>query len=204
MSVGVLSYGVGNVGSLINMFRKIGVGVELVATPGDIGHQTHLVLPGVGAFDHAMKELHSRNLVEPLQDYAASGAHLLGICLGMQLLVDSSDEGELPGLGYIKGRCSRLSPGPIDSLRIPHVGWNTIHPQRSSPLLQGLEDQSRFYFVHSYYVQCNDEADVLTTTDYGETFASMVAHLNVTGAQFHPEKSHVFGMALLRNWSRLR
>jgi imidazole glycerol-phosphate synthase subunit HisH len=201
MNIGILDYGVGNVGSLLNMFRRLDLEAHVVSTPDALARVPRLVLAGVGAFDHARRELTARGLTEPLSAYAASGRPLLGICLGMQLLVDSSDEGKLPGLGYIPGKCMRLDP-PIElDLRVPHMGWNSIIPDRGSDLFRGLDDMSRFYFAHSFFVGCHDDSNVLAWTDYGGKFPSMIARDNIVGAQFHPEKSHAFGMTLLENWS---
>jgi imidazole glycerol-phosphate synthase subunit HisH len=201
-AVGILNYGVGNIGSLVNMFKKLDVDAHVVSTPGEVAGESRLVLPGVGAYDHAMRELDARALVDPLAEFVASGRPLLGICLGMQLLVNSSEEGELPGLGYIKGVCRRFEAPPGHDLRVPHMGWNSILPIRTSGLFDDLEGEKRFYFVHSYFVDCAERINVLAETTYGGEFASMIIRDNVVGAQFHPEKSHVFGMTLLKNWSR--
>lgn len=202
MGIGILDYGVGNVGSLLNMFRRLGLEAHVVALPDKLGKESHLVLAGVGAFDHARRELAERGLLEPLSAYVASGNPLLGICLGMQLLVDSSDEGELPGLGYISGKCMRLEPPAELGLRVPHMGWNRIIPSRPAGLFQGFELTNRFYFAHSYFVECSDDSNVMAWTHYGNRFASAIAQDNVVGTQFHPEKSHVFGMTLFENWAR--
>lgn len=201
--ISVVDYGVGNLGSILNMFRKINVPAQLVTTPQDVLAADKLLLPGVGAFDVAMQELARRELIEPLKHQALQARiPILGICLGMQLLGHGSDEGKLPGLGLIDARC-HLFRFPADSrLKVPHMGWNLIYPERESPILAGLtEQQSRFYFVHSYRVVCADPQDSLAKTDYGGKFTSMVQRGNVIGAQFHPEKSHRFGMQLLRNFA---
>jgi glutamine amidotransferase len=202
VDIGILNYGVGNIGSLVNMFKKLDVGAHVVSTADDLLEQSRLVLPGVGAFDHAMRELENRALIEPLEAYVASGKSLLGICLGMQLLVDSSEEGELPGLGYIKGTCRRLEPPSELGLRVPHMGWNSVSARQESDLFARFDAGSRFYFAHTYFVDCGESSSVLGCTTYGTEFASMIVRDNVVGVQFHPEKSHVFGMTLLENWSR--
>jgi glutamine amidotransferase len=202
MSIGILDYGAGNIGSLLNMFRKLELDARVASTPDDLSRCSRLVLPGVGAFDQAMKELTNREMVGPLARYVQSGNPLLGICLGMQLLVESSDEGELPGLGYIKGNCRRLAPPAGLGLRVPHMGWNHIEQNQDSGLFAGLGEPSRFYFAHSYYVECQHASNVLAWTSYGRQFASMIIRGRIVGVQFHPEKSHVFGMTLLENWSR--
>ena len=198
-TVGIVDYGVGNIGSLTNMFRHLGAEVVLCRDEEGIATAKRLVLPGVGAFDHAMTELRSRGLVDALTGYAETGAPLLGICLGMQLLLESSEEGVTHGLGLIQGGSVRFD-GAGTGVRVPQMGWNTVTPLRSSPLFEGLETENRFYFVHSYAVECADPADELGRTEYGRAYTSMVQHGNVVGMQFHPEKSHTFGMRLLSNW----
>lgn len=202
MIIGVLDYGIGNIGSLLNMFRKLDLDARVVCFPDDMDKCSRLVLPGVGAFDQAMNELTSREMVDPLEQYIQSGNPLLGICLGMQLLVESSAEGQLSGLGYIKGSCRRLAPPAELGMRVPHMGWNCVEPNQDSSLFAGLDDLKRFYFAHSYYVECRSASNVLAWTSYSGEFASMIIQDNIVGVQFHPEKSHVFGMALLENWSR--
>lgn len=202
----VVDYGMANLGSILNMLRKIGEDPIVATTRDDVLRATKLVLPGVGAFDHGVTALRDRGLDEPLRaKVLEDGAPLLGICLGMQLLVDSSEEGELPGLGLIPGRCLRFSfQQDAHSLKVPQMGWNEISPRRASPLLDGLESGSRFYFVHSYHVACQHEQDVLATTWYGQAFTSIVGRDKLFGVQFHPEKSHRFGLALLKNFVELR
>jgi imidazole glycerol-phosphate synthase subunit HisH len=202
MSIGILDYGIGNIGSLLNMFRKLDLDAKVASNPDDLIECSRLVLPGVGAFDQAMNELRSRELVRPLTQYVRAGKPLLGICLGMQLLVESSDEGKLPGLGYIKGSCKRLAPPAELGMRVPHMGWNYVEPNQGSALFENLSESNRFYFAHSYYVECRLASNVLAWTSYAEEFASMISQDNIIGVQFHPEKSHVFGMSLLENWSR--
>jgi glutamine amidotransferase len=202
MTIGILDYGVGTIGSLLNMFRKLDLEAHVVSTPDELARESRLVLAGVGAFDHAMRELGIRGLIEPLTNYVKSGKSLLGICLGMQLLVESSDEGDFPGLGYIRGKCRRLTP-PIElGLRVPHMGWNGIVVNQDSSLFVGLEAANRFYFAHGFFVDCSDNSNVLAWTRYGSQFASMIVQDNIVGVQFHPEKSHIFGMTLLENWSQ--
>lgn len=200
-SVSLLSYGVGNLGSVRNMFRRLGVSTDDIVAPEQLAGSARVLLPGVGAFDHGMRILHKGGWVDALKEYAASGRPLLGICLGMQLLLDSSEEGELPGFGFVPGKVIRFESGM--GRRIPHMGWNHAAPTQQSPLFDGLASDARFYFVHSYYASPEHEANTLATTDYGHRFASAVVSENVYGTQFHPEKSHRYGMQLLENFSRL-
>lgn len=198
MSVALVDYGLGNPGSVANMLKRLGQSCELVTTPEEILRSERVLLPGVGAFDAAVTRLRERGLVDALQEYGRSGRPLLGICLGMQLLFDSSEEGNLPGLGLLPGTSVRLKEGA--GVRVPHMGWNTIEPTHEDPLIDDLPPQSRFYFVHSFHVVPADRSHALAETEYGERFVSMVRSGGVMGAQFHPEKSHVFGMGLLRNF----
>jgi glutamine amidotransferase len=201
MSVTVVAYGLGNLGSVMNMLRRIGADPRLASTPEEIEASDRLLVPGIGAFDAGMTLLRDAGLVEPIRACAASGRPILGICLGMQLLLDSSEEGTEPGIGLIPGSSRRFDGS--NGLRVPHVGWNTLTPTRPDPLVAGLTDESRFYFVHSYHVVPVSPADSLTVTEYGAPFTSMVRAGNVMGAQYHPEKSHAFGMHILSNFSNL-
>jgi imidazole glycerol-phosphate synthase subunit HisH len=199
VSVSIVSYGLGNLGSVANMLKRAGAEPVLVSTPEELLASERVLLPGVGAFDEGMARLANQDLIEPLQQFAASGRPLFGICLGMQLLLDSSEEGDAAGLGLIPGRSVRFAEG--EGLRVPHMGWNTVDPRRSDPLIHGLPDDSRFYFVHSYRVVPARADDELGTTNYGGGFASMIGADNIRGAQFHPEKSHAFGMTILKNFA---
>ena len=195
----IVDYGMGNVGSIANMFKKVGVASMHTGDPDEVGRARRFVLPGVGAFDAAMANLSARGLDDVLRRRMIDdGVPTLGICLGMQLLAESSAEGTLPGLGAIPGRVERLPEvGPDGPLRIPHMGWNTVEPAYAHPMLRPLGVDARYYFVHSYAFRCADPADALGTTTYGEPFTSAVARANVLGVQFHPEKSHRHGWALL-------
>lgn len=199
--VSLVNYGVGNLGSVRNMFKRIGVPTEDVSDPGTLSQASRVLLPGVGAFDHGMRTLIDGGWVDALRDHAASGKPMLGICLGMQLLLESSEEGELPGFGFVAGSVKRFESG--SGLRVPHMGWNRAAPAVDHPLFTGLDDDARFYFVHSYYAAPKNNESVLARTEYGHPFASAVTAGNVSGVQFHPEKSHHYGMQLLENFSRL-
>lgn len=201
MTVSILDYGLGNLGSVANMFKRIGSDVRRVSDATELLASDRVLLPGVGAFDHGVRRLREAGLFDPLREFAASGKPLFGICLGMQLLFDSSEEGEEAGLGLIPGRSVRFPALP--GLRIPHMGWNTVTPSRSDALLENADAPGRFYFVHSYHVVPERPADVLATTPYGGDFVSMVRSGPVVGAQFHPEKSHTFGMNVLKNFASL-
>ena len=200
----VVDYGLGNLGSIQNMLKKIGVESAIAADPDAIDQAAKLILPGVGAFDNGMRLLAERGLVDVLRGHALErGTPILGICLGMQLMTRSSEEGRQPGLGWFDARTVRFQPSSNGAPRlpIPQMGWNYVKPARDSRLLAGVRQPSRFYFVHSYYVQPEDESATLTRSVYGVEYASAVERDNLLGVQFHPEKSHKFGMQLLANFA---
>ena len=203
--ISVVDFGLGNIGSIVNMLRRVGADVEVVNTPQALGQVDKLILPGVGHWDNALPRLDGR-FREVLNDLALNRRiPILGICLGMQMLFSSSEEGQLPGLGWVPGRIRRLTSGATGqdgrALKIPHMGWNLVTMQREDDLTRGLANDSRFYFAHSY---CADEVptdNVLMTTSHGSQFACGVRRDNIWGVQFHPEKSHRFGMKLLANFA---
>lgn len=201
--VAIIDYDMGNVKSIYNMLKKIGVDAIVTAEADILEKAERYILPGVGAFDIGMENLHRKGLIPLLQQgVIVEKKPILGICLGMQLLTQRSDEGELPGLGWVDAETIKFNPQEMQQvLPIPHMGWNqaVIHNKGMDTLFQGLEN-NRFYFVHSYYVRCHDRASVLATAKYGMEFDCSIAHGNVFGVQFHPEKSHKFGMKLLENF----
>ncbi|RTL56031.1 MAG: imidazole glycerol phosphate synthase subunit HisH [Rhodocyclaceae bacterium] len=196
-TVHIIDYGLGNIGSIANMIRKMGGQPVVCRDPANLIAAERIILPGVGAFDAGMSALENAGFVPPLLDAVTRQVPLLGICLGMQLLFPASEEGERPGLDLIRGRIRRFDPAV--GLKVPHMGWNRVEPATSCSLFAGLED-NRFYFVHSYYADCERAQDVAGTTVYGQPFASAVQVGKVFGAQFHPEKSHKFGMRLVANF----
>jgi glutamine amidotransferase len=197
----IVDFNMGNLGSIRNMFKKIGVDSVISADPQVIASADKLVLPGVGAFDAGMENLERTGLIPLLSKRVMNDSvPTLGICLGMQLMAARSAEGCRPGLNWVDAEVLRFEPAD-PALKVPHMGWNLVKAARPSALTDDLPEASRFYFVHSYYVRCRDESDVILTTSYGEVFHSGFQHRNVHGVQFHPEKSHKFGMALLRNFA---
>lgn len=200
----VVDYGAGNIGSVINMIRKSGGQAMATGSLNDLANAEKILLPGVGSFDNAMTRLKSLGLVEILQERAAAGVNFLGICLGMQLLATHSEEGSIPGLGLIPGAVRKFKfDGECSSLKIPHMGWNRVRAVREHSLANSLDQDARFYFVHSYFYDCDNPEDVLFSARYGMDFAAGVQRSNVMGVQFHPEKSHRYGMQLLKNFIEL-
>jgi glutamine amidotransferase len=196
----VVDYGMGNLGSILNMLKKVGVPARLSSGPGDVLKADKIILPGVGAFDNAMKKLRGIGYVDALnQRVLVDKVPILGICLGMQILGRRSEEGQEPGLGWLDAQTVRFQFNDArQEPKVPHMGWNTIRICRESNLFPNPEMERRFYFVHSFHVQCNNTGDVLTRTQYGLEFTSAVFHDNILGTQFHPEKSHRFGLEFFR------
>ncbi|MFX0079375.1 MAG: imidazole glycerol phosphate synthase subunit HisH [Candidatus Hermodarchaeota archaeon] len=198
----IVNFGMGNLGSIHNMLIRLGFDAKITSDIDEIKSAEKLILPGVGAFDQAMTNLHNQEFVPLLNDLVLKKRRpILGICLGMQLLAQRSEEGKLDGLGWIDAEVIRFRFSSEQNLRIPHIGWNTITIQQEACLFKRVYEESRFYFVHSYYVKCKSADTVLATTNYGFDFASAVVHDNIYGVQFHPEKSHKFGMLLLKNYA---
>ena len=198
----VVDYGMGNLGSIANMLKKVGAQAVVSSEAAVIERADKLILPGVGAFDNGMKSLAERGLIQVLNAKVMQGeTPLLGLCLGMQLLTRRSEEGQLPGLGWLKAETVRFRFDPAHShLKVPHMGWNTAQVCQPHALFDGADAEPRFYFAHSYHVVCAEPCNVLARTWYGFDFASAVAQGHLLGVQFHPEKSHKFGMKLLRNF----
>ncbi|MAO55494.1 MAG: imidazole glycerol phosphate synthase subunit HisH [Rhodospirillaceae bacterium] len=202
--IAIVDIGVGNLGAIKNMLRKVGAEAQITDTPDDIRAADKIILPGVGAFDQGMRALADSGLMDTLNEQALDAKKpVLGICLGAQMLGRKSEEGELPGLGWIDMDVVRFPRKA--GIKVPHMGWNTVAPAQPNgavhPLFAGNDPDPRFYFVHSYHFACNDEAEVAAICDYGGPFAAAVARDNVWGVQFHPEKSHRFGADLLRNFA---
>jgi glutamine amidotransferase len=200
--IGLVDYGMGNLGSIANMIRKMGGQSKIVQTPGELSSCSKAILPGVGAFDTAIKNLQDLDLWDSLHQFAlVDKKPILGICLGMQVLCKGSEEGLLPGLGWINADVKRFNFNGDASLKIPHMGWNIVRPVNDRfPLFRNWEAEMRFYFVHAYAVQCNDPAESMGKTQYGYEYDSVIAKDNIMGMQFHPEKSHRFGMIVYKNF----
>jgi glutamine amidotransferase len=203
--IAIIDYDIGNVGSIKNMLKKAGYDSIITREENEIEEAAKLILPGVGSFDHGMAMLQQFGLIEILnRQVLEKKKTILGICLGMQLLFESSEEGDSPGLGWIKGKVKKFNfkENP-EKLKIPHMGWNHVESEVDSPVFKGFEETPRFYFVHSYYVECESENDSLGRSNYGGEFTSAVSCANVLGTQFHPEKSHRFGLQLMKNFGEM-
>lgn len=196
----IVDYGVGNIGSLVNMFDHVGADVQLSGDPSVIERAEALLLPGVGSFAHAMGILRSRGLDSALRSAAGNGTMILGICLGMQLLARHSEEGDASGLGLIAADVLRIRPSHA-GIKVPNMGWREALPTRDTWLVGSGPETERFYFAHSFQVVCDDPADVAGVIDYDGPMTIAITHANVHGVQFHPEKSHKFGMRLLNDFS---
>ncbi|MEX0703230.1 MAG: imidazole glycerol phosphate synthase subunit HisH [Planctomycetales bacterium] len=198
----IIDYGMGNLRSVQKAFAKLGFEADIVTRPEEIAGCGKLVLPGVGAFRDAIAELRKQDLVEPVLEHVNSGRPFLGICLGLQMLFDTSHEdGEWPGLGILPGEVVRFDEAP--GLKIPHMGWNRVEIAKQTPLLAGIPDGAHFYFVHSYYVAPRDASVVAGWCAHGNRFAAIVARDHLFATQFHPEKSQAAGLKLLENFARL-
>lgn len=200
--IGIVDYGLGNLSSIRNMLEKIGFNSTIVSKPRSCDRFCKLILPGVGHFDHAMKQIKVLGLSNFLSDHALGlKIPILGICLGAQILGCSSEEGSLEGLGWIQMNCRKFRLP--SNLPVPNMGWNFLSVSCHSPLLSGLDNSSRFYFAHSYFMECASPADSLASSFYGSKYTSVVGRGNIYGVQFHPEKSHRFGMQLMSNFASL-
>ena len=200
----IIDFGMGNLGSIQNMLVRMDYKAEITSDLVTIRNAERLVLPGVGAFDMAMTNLKNQELIPVLNKLVLEErVPILGICLGMQLLSNRSEEGVLEGLNWIESDTISFQFDNEQNLRIPHMGWNTVQIEQDSCLFEGMYEETRFYFVHSYYVKCINVDNVLTTTNYGINFTSSIIRDNIYGVQFHPEKSHKFGMKLLGNFAEL-
>lgn len=200
----VIDYESGNLRSVAKALETTGVSPVVTSDPAVIARADALILPGVGSGPAAMAALEKRSLVQPIREYADSGRPFLGICLGLQLFLERTEEGDASCLGIVQGRVKRLPAGSLDGapegMKIPHMGWNSVHLESQHPILDGVEQDSYFYFVHSYYAHPADPSAVAGNTDYGVTFCSILAEDNLVATQFHPEKSGAAGLRIYQNF----
>ena len=203
--IAIVDYNMGNLASVQNAFLKLGEETHIESNPAKFKEYEKLILPGVGAFGDAMEHLRERNMIDAIKEFAASKKPIMGICLGMQLLFESSEEfGEHEGLGLIKGHVKAFDKSKFsEPLKVPHMGWNRMFT-KEHPLFVGLDEEHYLYFVHTYHVVCSNTEDIIGETEYGYKFASAVAHDNIMGIQPHPEKSHENGLKILENFIKLK
>jgi imidazole glycerol-phosphate synthase subunit HisH len=200
----IVNYGLGNVQAFANIYHRLGIPYRLASTPAELEGATRLILPGVGAFDWAMQRLADSGMRARLDELVTGqGVPVLGVCVGMQMLARGSDEGRLPGLGWIPAVVRRFDDSTFEQkTHLPHMGWNDVHPQAAHPLFRDME-APRFYFLHSYYFQPDSSEALIATADYIGQFAAAVGRQHIFGVQFHPEKSHQWGVQLLKNFAEL-
>lgn len=201
----IVDYGLGNVRAFLNVYKRLNLDVRTAKTGEELEGATKLILPGVGKFDHAMRRLAQSGMRQPLEEFVLRRrVPVLGVCVGMQMLARASEEGSEPGLGWIAGQVlSFRSREACIGLPLPHMGWNDVHPSSGSQLFDGLEASGGFYFLHSYFFQCDRAEDTLAVATYGVEFSCAVSAGNIYGVQFHPEKSHWAGTRLLQNFAAL-
>jgi len=197
----IVNYGLGNLNSIRNIIKKIGGDSKIIDDVNEVKDAKKLILPGIGAFDHGMKFLNEKGWIGAVNEAVLERkVPVLGICLGMQLMCKGSEEGVLPGLGWFDADVKRFRIPPDSPFKIPHMGWNAVHIKKDNPLVEKKEEERRFYFVHSYHVVCNNKQDELLSAVHDYEFTAAISHENIYATQFHPEKSHRFGMDLLKHF----
>jgi glutamine amidotransferase len=203
--IAIIDYGSGNVAAITNIYKQLKIPYVITRDLGELANADSYILPGVGAFDATMRYLNDSCIVATLNEQVlVKKKNVLGICVGMQILAESSDEGVLSGLGWIPGRVRKIDASLLPaSPKLPHMGWNSIKPKANAPLFSGVDVEHGFYFLHSYYFDATDAANVSATVKYGKEMPCAVARANVFGMQFHPEKSHANGVAIFRNFAEL-
>lgn len=199
MKIGIVDIGIGNTRSISNVLNREGIANEIIYKPDDLAGINKIIMPGVGSFDPAVKGLQRSGFRNKIIEKVSQGAHLLGICLGAQLLYQNSEEGDLEGLGLINGTVLKFQESGI--YKVPHMGWNTVTIERNIPLIRNIESGERFYFAHSYFIQNDSTENSVARTNYGMNFDTIVNKQNVSGVQFHPEKSHSQGIQILLNFA---
>jgi len=201
----IIDYGLGNIRSFLNVYKRFNIQIEVARNKNDLINASRLILPGVGSFDHAMTLLNNSGMRDKLDQLVLSDyVPVLGICVGMQILANNSEEGVLGGLGWIKGTIAKFTPeAEGKKLLLPHMGWNDVNPLKKSILFQDIKSNPIFYFLHSYHFICEDESNALSETIYNGAFTSSVNSGKIYGVQFHPEKSHTYGMKLLTNFTKV-
>ena len=202
--IGIIDYGVGNIKAFSNIYQNLNIPFKVVKNIDNFENTTKLILPGVGSFDHAMTSLQNSGMREKLDELVlVKKLPIIGICVGMQMLAKSSEEGISRGLCWIDAVVKKFDKSKIQNGPLPHMGWNTLNIEKRNKIFDNLEEDPRYYFLHSYYFECNNKDDVIATATYGERFECMINHENIYGIQCHPEKSHHNGIQLLKNFGEL-
>ncbi len=202
--IGIIDYGVGNIKAFANVYNFLNLPFKIVKKSSEFENVNKLILPGVGSFDHAMTSLENSGMKEKLNELVLEKKlPVIGICVGMQMLAESSDEGVLKGLGWINGIVKKFEKSKIINGPLPHMGWNTLELKKENKIFDNIQSNPRFYFLHSYYFECKNKKDTIATTIYGEEFDCIINHENIYGIQCHPEKSHYNGIQLLKNFGEL-
>lgn len=202
--IAIIDYGVGNIKAFANVYKRLNLDYKIVSTVEQFSDLTKIILPGVGSFDHAMSKLQDSGMRESLDYFVLEKKiPVLGICVGMQMLANSSEEGTLPGLGWISGTVKKFKFDDLNPMPLPHMGWNQVRFKKKNQLFNDLEIDARFYFLHSYYFECDEPENVIGASEYGFNFDSIVNKDNIYGIQCHPEKSHGNGMIILKNFGAL-
>lgn len=201
----IIDYGVGNINAFLNIYKSLGVDVKIAQNSSELNGATKLILPGVGHFDYAMNKFQNSGMIDEVSELVLiKTVPVLGICVGMQMLATSSEEGNLNGLGWIDASVKKIDTSLLmQTTQLPHMGWNDVEVEKSNLLFRNIETRPKFYFLHSYYFQCNQQDNVIASSTYGNTFTCAVNFNNIYGVQFHPEKSHQYGIKLLENFSKL-
>lgn len=201
----IVDYGVGNINAFLNVYKRLNVPTRIAKTETDLKGSEKLILPGVGHFNYAMSELINSGMRKKLDELVlVNKIPVLGICVGMQMMANESDEGIIPGLNWIDAKVKKFDESKINQVtKLPHMGWNDVYPVGTNPLFLGLEKDAIFYFLHSYYFECNHDNNIIATSEYGGKFTCAFQKENIFGIQFHPEKSHLFGETLLNNFAKL-
>lgn len=201
----IIDYGVGNINAFINIYKSLGVDVKIAQNPSELNNATKLILPGVGHFDYAMNKFQNSGMIDKVSELVLiKSIPVLGICVGMQMLATSSEEGKLKGLGWLDANVKKIDTSLLmQKTQLPHMGWNDVEVVKSNLLFRNIETSPKFYFLHSYYFQCNQPNNIIASSTYGNTFTCAVNFKNIYGVQFHPEKSHKYGIKLLENFSKL-
>jgi len=203
--IALIDYGSGNINAIANIYKRLNIEFEATKDPDRLKKAKKLILPGVGDFDETMELLNNLGVVNALNELVVEKKiPILGVCVGMQILGESSEEGKIKGFGWIKGNVRKIDESLLKTKpHLPHMGWNTVNPVKKDPVFDNVNKKNGFYFLHSYYFDCQNQEDILATSDYGKTFASAIRHENVYGFQFHPEKSHQNGVELFKNFANI-